>query len=181
FRRVLFRSRVPSPLNRASWLITSAIEAPYRKTVRTWRREKLGLTDPYRSTASLIRQGGVLHAWSPHLLPAPADWPAEARPTGFWTLPLDDAWSPPEPLVRFVAEADPPVYVRFCSSYGGDASSRSATVLEAVRMTCRRSVLATGWGALRPGHQADNILGIEQALNDWPRARMAVAVHHGGV
>lgn len=173
--------RVPSPLNRASWLITSAIEAPYRKTVRTWRREKLGLTNPYRSTASLIRQGGVLHAWSPHLLPAPADWPAEARPTGFWTLPLDDAWSPPEPLARFLADGDPPVYVGFGSSYGGDASALTATVLEAVRMTGRRAVLATGWGALRPGHQADNILVIEEAPHDWLLPRMAVAVHHGGV
>src|SRR5690606_2867802 len=70
--------RVPPALNRASWRITAAIEAPYRKTLRTWRRERLGLTGPVPPAT----RGGVLHAWSPHLLPAPADWPEEARPIG---------------------------------------------------------------------------------------------------
>lgn len=173
--------RVPSPLNRASWRITSMIEAPYRSTVRTWRREKLGLPGPFRPTADLIRRGGALHAWSPHLLPAPADWPAEARPIGFWTLPAADAWTPPDPLARFLADGEPPVYVGFGSSVGGDPEALAATVLEAVRMTGRRAVLATGWGALRPGRQPDGVLVIEEAPHDWLLPRVAVAVHHGGV
>ncbi|WP_170223142.1 glycosyltransferase [Nonomuraea turkmeniaca] len=173
--------RVPSVLNRASWRISSAIEAPYRGTVRTWRREKLGLTGTYRPMAGLVRAGEVLHAWSPHLLPAPGDWPAAAHPTGFWTLPADDVWTPPEPLARFLADGDPPVYVGFGSSVGGDPEELAATVLEAVRMSGRRAVLATGWGALRPGRQTDGVLVIEEAPHDWLLPRVALAVHHGGI
>jgi sterol 3beta-glucosyltransferase len=168
--------RVPPALNRASWRITAAIEAPYRKTLRTWRRERLGLTGPVPPAT----RGGVLHAWSPHLLPAPADWPEEARPIGFWTLPAGD-WTPPEPLARFLADGEPPVYVGFGSSFGGDPEALAATVLEAVRMTGRRAVLATGWGALRPGEQGGDVLVIEEAPHDWLLPRVAVAVHHGGV
>lgn len=123
----------------------------------------------------------MLHAWSPHLLPAPADWPAEARPTGFWTLPADAAWTPPEPLARFLADGDPPVYVGFGSAVGGDPEALTAAVLEAVRLTGRRAVLATGWGALRPGRPADGVLVIEEAPHDRLLPRVAVAVHHGGV
>lgn len=155
--------RLPRPLNRASWRVTSAIEAPYRGAVRAWRRDRLGLRTPFRPMSELIRQGAVLHAWSPHLLPAPDDWPPEARPTGFWTMPADHTWTPPEPLARFLAEGDPPVYVGFGSSIGGDPAALTATVLEALRLSGRRAVLATGWGALRPGHHSSDILVIEEA------------------
>lgn len=173
--------RLPRPLNRASWRVTSAIEAPYRGAVRAWRRDRLGLRTPFRPMSELIRQGAVLHSWSPHLLPAPDDWPPEARPTGFWTMPADHTWTPPEPLARFLAEGDPPVYVGFGSSIGGDPAALTATVLEALRLSGRRAVLATGWGALRPGHHSSDILVIEEAPHDWLLPRVAVAVHHGGV
>ncbi|MEV0235058.1 glycosyltransferase [Nonomuraea sp. NPDC050786] len=173
--------RLPRVLNQVSWRVTSAVEAPYRSTVRAWRDEALGLKGAFRPMADLIREGAVLHAWSPHLLPAPADWPAAAHPTGFWTLPADEAWRPPEPLARFLEEGDPPVYVGFGSSVGGDPEALAATVVEAVRLLGRRAVLATGWGALRPGAGAGDVLVIEEAPHDWLLPRVAVAVHHGGV
>ncbi|MFF3445394.1 glycosyltransferase [Streptosporangium sp. NPDC002721] len=173
--------RVPPVLNRASWRITSAIEAPYRGTVRAWRREKLGLTGAFRSMFDLVREGEVLHAWSPHLLPGPADWPAAAHPTGFWTMPAEAAWAPSEPLARFLADGQAPVYVGFGSSVGGDPEALAATVLEAIGMSGRRAVLATGWGALRPGRHTDDVLVIEEVPHDWLLPHMAVVVHHGGV
>ncbi|MEV0611857.1 glycosyltransferase [Nonomuraea sp. NPDC050404] len=172
--------RVPRALNRASWRISSAVEAPYRGTVRDWRAGTLGLRRAFRPVADLIEAGGVLHAWSPHLLPAPADWPAQARPTGFWTMPAVD-WTPPERLARFLDDGDPPIYVGFGSSHSGDPESLTATVLEAVRLTGRRAVLATGWGALRPGTEPDGVLVIEEAPHEWLLPRTAIAVHHGGI
>ncbi|MFI9591289.1 hypothetical protein [Nonomuraea sp. NPDC052265] len=74
---------MPRALNRVSWRVSSAVEAPYRGTVRDWRAGALGLRGTYRPVADLVEAGGVLHAWSPYLLPSPADWPAQARPTGF--------------------------------------------------------------------------------------------------
>ncbi|MEV7008550.1 glycosyltransferase [Streptosporangium sp. NPDC051022] len=173
--------RAPHALNRASWRIASAIEAPYRGIVRAWRAGALGLESGFRPLADLVREGGVLHAWSPHLLPAPDDWPASAHPTGFWTMPADDGWTPPERLARFLEEGEPPVYIGFGSSVSGDPEALTATVLEAVRLAGRRAVLATGWGALRPGTERDGVLVIEEVPHDWLLPRVAVAVHHGGI
>ncbi|WP_433432037.1 glycosyltransferase [Nonomuraea sp. CA-141351] len=182
FPSPIFPVRPPAPLNRASWRVTAAIEAPYRGTIRTWRAEALGLRDGFLPMAELVRTGSVLHAWSPHLLPAPADWPDSARPTGFWTMPADDTWTPPERLARFLELGEPPVYVGFGSSTTGDPEALTATVLEAARLSGRRAVLATGWGALRAGAaDADDVLVIEEAPHDWLLPRVAVAVHHGGV
>ncbi|WP_043632895.1 glycosyltransferase [Nonomuraea candida] len=172
--------RVPRALNRASWRVSSAVEAPYRGTLRDWRAGALGLGKGFRPVADLVAAGGVLHAWSPHLLPAPADWPARARPTGFWTLPAGD-WTPPGRLARFLDAGDPPVYVGFGSSSSGDPEALTGTVLAAVRQTGRRAVLATGWGALRPGTEPDGVLVIDEAPHEWLLPRVAVAVHHGGI
>ncbi|MEV4170702.1 glycosyltransferase [Nonomuraea sp. NPDC049709] len=173
--------RVPRALNRASWRVSSAVEAPYRGTVRDWRAGALGLREGFRPMADLIKAGGVLHAWSPQLLPAPADWPAQAHPTGFWTMPAPDGWTPPERLARFLEDGAPPLYVGFGSSVSGDPETLTATVLEAVRLTGRRAVLATGWGALRPGSEPDGVLVIEDAPHGWLLPRVAVTVHHGGI
>ncbi|MEV1001183.1 glycosyltransferase [Nonomuraea sp. NPDC050202] len=172
--------RVPRALNRASWRVSSAVEAPYRGTVRDWRVGALGLRDGFRPVADLVEAGGVLHAWSPHLLPAPPDWPASAHPIGFWTMPAA-SWTPPERLARFLDDGDPPIYVGFGSSSSGDPQTLTATVLEAVRLTGRRAVLATGWGALRAGTEPDGVLVIEEAPHDWLLPRVSVAVHHGGI
>ncbi|GAA1722269.1 glycosyltransferase [Nonomuraea bangladeshensis] len=180
FASPLLPVRVPRVLNRPSWRVSSAVEGPYRGMIRAWRAGELGLHDGFRSVADLVEAGGVLHAWSPHLLPAPADWPADARPTGFWTLPADD-WTPPERLARFLDDGDPPIYVGFGSSFSGDPEALTATVLEAVRLSGRRAVLATGWGALRAGAEPDGVLVIEEAPHEWLLPRVAMAVHHGGI
>ncbi|SEL01808.1 glycosyltransferase [Nonomuraea pusilla] len=172
--------RVPRALNRASWRVTSAVEAPYRGMVRAWRAEALRLEGGFRPLADLVEEGPVLSAWSPLLLPAPDDWPERARPLGFWTMPAPGGWTPPERLARFLEEGEPPVYVGFGSSVGRDPERLTAAVLEAVRLAGRRAVLATGWGALRPGTLGDDVLAIEEAPHDWLLPRVAVAVHHGG-
>lgn len=181
FPSPIFPVRVPRALNRASWRIAAAVEAPYRGTVRAWRTEALGLESTFRPVADLIGEGGVLHAWSPHLLPAPADWPVTAQPTGFWTMPAGDGWTPPERLARFLEEGEPPVYIGFGSSVTGDPETLTDTVLKAIRLAGRRAVLATGWGALRPGAETGDVLVLEDAPHDWLLPRVAAAVHHGGI
>jgi sterol 3beta-glucosyltransferase len=157
------------------------VEAPYRGTVRRWRADALGLDGEFRPVADLVRAGRVLHGWSRHLLPAPADWPATARPTGFWTLPAGDDWTPPDRLVTFLEAGEPPVYVGFGSMVPRDPAAMTRTVLDAVRSAGRRAVLATGWGGLRPDLEAEGVLVIDEAPHDWLLPRTAAVVHHGGV
>ncbi|GAA4965315.1 hypothetical protein HD597_005525 [Nonomuraea thailandensis] len=63
--------RLPRMFNRASWRVSSAVEAPYSGTVRDWRTATLGLNAGMRPVAGLVAAGGVLHAWSPHANAAP--------------------------------------------------------------------------------------------------------------
>jgi sterol 3beta-glucosyltransferase len=173
--------RPPRFLNRASWRLAGAVEAPYRRMVRTWRSEALGLTGPTPNLAERVAHDGVLHAWSPHLLPAPDDWPAELAPTGFWSAPPDDDWTPPDALARFLDAGEPPVYVGFGSMLARDPEAFTRTVLGGLRRSGRRAVLATGWGALRPSDAPERVHVLDQAPHDWLLPRVSVAVHHGGV
>lgn len=173
--------RPPRFLNRASWRLAGVVEAPYRRMVRSWRSEGLGLTGPTPSLTDRIARDGVLHAWSPHLLPAPDDWAAELAPIGFWSGPVDDGWTPPEALTRFLDDGEPPVYVGFGSALAKDPDAFTRTVLDGLRRSGRRAVLATGWGALRPSDVPESVHVLDQAPHGWLLPRTAVAVHHGGV
>jgi len=183
-------ARFPSPLSpvrpprflpRTSWRLAGVVEAPYRRMVHTWRSAALDLTGPTPNLTERVAHDGVLHAWSPHLLPAPADWPAELAPTGFWSGPPDDGWTPPEPLARFLDAGEPPVYVGFGSALAKDPDAFTRTVLDGLQLSGRRAVLATGWGALRPSNVPETVHVLDQVPHGWLLPRTAVAVHHGGV
>jgi UDP:flavonoid glycosyltransferase YjiC (YdhE family) len=62
------------------------------------------------------------------------------------------------------------------------AQSFTAAVLEAVRRSGQRAVLATGWGGLagEEGTQDEQIFFTRSAPHDWLFPRIAAAVHHGG-
>ena len=173
--------RPPRFLNRASWRLAGLVEAPYRRMVRDWRSEMLGLAGPLPGLTERVARDGVLHAWSPHLLPAPDDWSAELAPTGFWSLPPEDGRTPPAALDRFLDAGEAPVYVGFGSMLAKDPETFTRTVLDGLHRSGRRAVLATGWGALRPADVPDSVHVLDQAPHSLLLPRAAVAVHHGGV
>ncbi len=191
--------RLPPAVNRATWKVAAAIEAPYRSVVRTWRTEALGLGEGFRPAAELIAAGPVLHAWSPHLLPAPPDWPAWAAPVGFWTLPAATGWRPDPALAAFLEAGEPPVYAGFGSMVGRDPQGLAAAIVEGARHAGRRVIMATGWGGLDAGPSGPSmvsgasgtsgpsvasggdVLVVREAPHDWLLPRVAVALHHGGV
>jgi len=66
-----------------------------------------------------------------------------------------------------------------------DAHAFTTTVLDALRQSGQRAVLATGWGGLDGADGSDStqdgrIFFVRHAPHDWLFPRMAVAVHHGG-
>jgi sterol 3beta-glucosyltransferase len=179
------RVRRLTVLNRSTWRLTSMIDAPYAGMIRTWRREVLRL--PPRSRADLTtdhlgRPAPLpLHAWSPQVLPPPADWPAPAAPIGYWVAPAPAGWTPPADLVAFLDAGPRPVYIGFGSMVGRDPSSLTSVVLDAVRAAGVRAVLATGWGGLRPQNGSrDDVLVTREVPHDWLFPRVAAVVHHGG-
>src|SRR5882757_3911601 len=129
-------------------------------------------------------RGRVIYGFSPQILPRPVDWPATAQVTGYWFLD-QSAWQPPAALEQFLQAGSKPVYVGFGSMVSRDAQGFTATVLDALRQSGQRAVLATGWGGLDGADGSDSaqdgqIFFIRHAPHDWLFPRMAAAVHHGG-
>jgi UDP:flavonoid glycosyltransferase YjiC (YdhE family) len=124
----------------------------------------------------------VLYGYSRHILPRPDDWPEQVRVTGSWFLDQAGEWQPPQSLTDFLAEGEKPIYIGFGSMLANNAEAFTDIVVDAVRLSGRRAVLATGWGGLRrePGRMDDQIYVIEAAPHDWLFPRMAMAMHHGG-
>ncbi|WP_167132879.1 glycosyltransferase [Paramicrobacterium chengjingii] len=170
---------VPRAMNRVSWRLSSAIEAPWRGMLRTLHRDRLGLSTPVVGIADRVAADGALNAWSSHLLPAPADWPASAAPLGFWRLPASSE-SPAPKLVEFLNDGEPPVYVGFGSMVSKHPDAVGAAIRDALRRIGRRGVVVTGAGAVELEGD-DSILVLDHVSHDWLLPRTAVAVHHGGV
>jgi len=53
-------------------------------------------------------------------------------------------------------------------------------VLEALRRSGQRGLLAQGWGALQQSELPDDVLMLQAAPHDWLFPRMRAVVHHGG-
>lgn len=122
----------------------------------------------------------LLGAYSPRVIPRPADWLDGAHVTGYWLPCPDESWRPPAELEAFLDRGAPPVYVGF-GSMGGQQPERLATlVIEALARSGQRGVVLTGWGGLKPGTAPERVCVVEAAPHNWLFPRMAAVVHHGG-
>jgi sterol 3beta-glucosyltransferase len=110
------------------------------------------------------------------------DWSEHIHNPGYWFL--DDAvdWKPPAELLDFLQAGKPPVYIGFGSI--GDPSLATQTtelVLEALKRSGQRGLLATGWsGMSKMEIIPEDIFMLESAPHSWLFPRMAAVIHHGG-
>jgi sterol 3beta-glucosyltransferase len=148
-------------------------------------RPQLGLAPYPRHGPYLFQKqlhsSKVINGFSEHVLPRPADWPDSSRVTGYWFL-KQPRWQPPKVLSEFLAAGPKPVYIGFGSMVSRDAGAFTETVLEAVKKTRQRAVLASGWGGLdaKEGPQGEQIFFLSHAPHEWLFRRVSAAVHHGG-
>ena len=187
----------PSPLlplrglgswgNRAShrvlrWLMATVTA----RMTKDWRRTRLGLPaaprrDPYEGYHPEGRAVVRLHGYSRHLVPLAQDCGPQDRLTGAWFLDEAEGWSPPDALLRFLAEGSPPVYVGFGSMPTEDSAALTRVVLDALAASGRRGLLASGWGGLTAAAQAsERVHVLDAAPHDWLFPRCSAVVHHGG-
>jgi sterol 3beta-glucosyltransferase len=179
--------RLPPSLNWASYGPATLLAGAWcRRDVDRWRRVELGLPprpgrhDPLVSWDSAPVT--ALHAYSAHVVPRPADWPASAHVTGYWTLPAEPAWSPPHRLAKFT-ETDgggPVVYVGFGSMPGPDPERLAAALITAADRTGVRAVVASLSPELRRLLPPSRFHLIRHAPHSWLFPRMRAIVHHGG-
>ncbi|MGO4701078.1 glycosyltransferase [Dyella sp. 2RAB6] len=179
------RERLPGALSLAAhhllWLLVWHVMRP---AINDIVRPRLGLPrypwhGPYLGRHALDEK--VINGFSRHVLPRPADWPDSSQITGYWFFDPPD-WTPPTELADFLAAGPKPVYIGFGSMVSHRAAEFTRSVLDGVRKSGRRAVLAAGWGGLEIAEGAldDQIYGLRQAPHDWLFPRMAGAVHHGG-
>ena len=79
-------------------------------------RQRLGLsTYTAASFYRALRSTPMLSAYSPSLIPHPADWPESVHVTGYFFLDTQADWQPSPELEAFLDAGDPPVYIGFGS------------------------------------------------------------------
>ncbi|WP_236240450.1 glycosyltransferase [Streptomyces sp. CC228A] len=155
------------------------IDRMYAESVRDLRA-LLGL--PRRADSSSLRRETegwpVGYAYSPAVLPRPADWRPEAQVVGYLWPSRPRDWRPPAELTDFLAAGPPPVYVGFGSAVAPDPEALSRLAVRALRSAGLRGVLQSGWSGLQA--DGDDILTIGEVPHDWLFPRMAALVHACG-
>jgi sterol 3beta-glucosyltransferase len=164
------------PLNRPSHaLMIHAADVMFARPVAVWREAALGL--PKKSEVPPL--AGTLYAYSPHVLPRPADWGADVAVTGYWFLDSPD-WAPDAGLSAFLAAGDAPVYVGFGSMPGFAPEQMTRMVVDGLRQAGKRGVIATAGGVLQRLDGLKDMHFISGAPHDKLFPLMQATLHHGG-
>jgi sterol 3beta-glucosyltransferase len=156
-----------------------------RPAVNDVIRAQLGLPPyPWYGPSHRLSRGQwpILYGFSKQVVPPPAGLRPRARVTGYWFLDSNGDWQPPADLAAFLEAGPPPIYAGFGSMSGEGAQAMTDLILQAVALTDRRAVLATGWAGLAARRKipADRFIIIDGAPHDWLFPRVAAAIHHGG-
>jgi sterol 3beta-glucosyltransferase len=123
----------------------------------------------------------VYYAYSPAVLPRPADWPGRMYVTGYWFLGPPPGWQPPPRLLQFLADGPPPVSIGFGSMASRDPQATLNLVLDALRLSGQRGLILSGWAGLgKDAALPRNVFATDSLPHTWLFPRMAAAVHHGG-
>jgi UDP:flavonoid glycosyltransferase YjiC (YdhE family) len=155
-----------------------------RSALNRARRAVLGL--PALSPLALWRRARavpplVLHAYSAHVAPRPADWDARQQITGYWRQDRATTWQPPAALAAFLADGPPPVYVGFGSMLvGRDPQTVTALVVDALERAGQRGILFRGWGDMDTTNLPESVHAIDDVPHDWLFPHLAAVVTHGG-
>jgi len=122
----------------------------------------------------------TLYSYSSSVVPKPPDWGEHIHVTGYWFLDHSSDWQPSADLVNFLEAGPPPVYIGFGSMTNRAPEATAKIVLEALKRSGQRGLIATGWGGLKSADLPDGVFKLESVPHDWLFPRVAAVVHHGG-
>ncbi|MTH54276.1 glycosyltransferase [Bacillus mangrovi] len=166
-----------------NWLTHKLFEkgmwmASKRPGKKFWEKE-LGPV-PKNFTAPFSKQPAV-SSISRHVFPRPKDWPEDSDAFGYW-FHDHEKWTPPADLVQFLQAGKPPVYAGFGSvSNPKEAKETTRMILDALKETGQRGILATGWNGLAESEEIpEDVFILKSAPHSWLFPKMAAVIHHGG-
>jgi len=122
----------------------------------------------------------ILYAYSPAVLPAPANWGPRARVTGYWFLGPPPSWKPPDDLLRFLEAGPPPVFVGFGSMLGRRAGQIALEASLALRSLGLRSLFGAPEETLGSADLPPDSFRIADVPHSWLFPKLAAVIHHGG-
>jgi UDP:flavonoid glycosyltransferase YjiC (YdhE family) len=123
----------------------------------------------------------LLLAYSPLVLPRPADWTApNIHVTGYFFLDTPDTYQPPRAVQNFLEAGEAPLCISFGSMVHQEAERIHLAVRRALEQTGSRGIFLSGWGGIQADNQAGNHLYMESAPHDWLFPRCKAVIHHGG-
>lgn len=170
--------------NLLSYKIMGLSSGMYTKSTNDFRAKALAMPPLKRFPDLFVRSDGspvpILYPYSPHVLPVPDDFPPHVHVTGYWFLDGSDGWQPDSELVRFLEDGTPPVYIGFGSMGGQGGHTRATIVIDALKKSGQRGVIASGWGGLKASELSDNVFMLDAVPHDWLFPQVAAVVHHGG-
>lgn len=172
-----------APLNRLTYKTMDLATSAFKGMVKAFRRETLKLPETSAAVKGYRLNGQpipVLYCYSRHVVPIPDDWNDSAHVTGYWWLDETRNWQPPDALQAFLAAGDAPVYVGFGSMIAESPEHTTRVVIEALRQSGQRGIIASGWGGLRPADLPASMYVLDEAPHEWLFPRMSAVVHHGG-
>ncbi len=162
------------------YLLISILEKYY---LSDWRKARGMAPRKLKSKPNYELNGHtvpVVYAMSPLLMPRPVDWGANIHMTGFW---LDDQaavdYEPEPELQAFLDAGEPPIYIGFGSMVSGDMGETLNIVLEAIRRSGVRAIVAKGWGDMEIPDMP-NVYAAGFVPHDWLFTKVKAVVHHGG-
>lgn len=170
---VLGKPRVPARFNHAIGRFVDRLGWSQIGTKVNSVRRDLGLsplTNPFESLP-------ILGAWSPVLVPTPADWESSRiTVTGQWHV-ADAGWTPTPELEAFLDDEERPIYVGFGSLKGPKVAYAIESVLKAFAGTYRIVLQA------HPSITTElprSVLRVGAVPHDWLFRRCGALVHHCG-
>ena len=119
----------------------------------------------------------ILYAFSPSVLPRPADWGEDVHVTGYWFTD-DPDWHPPQTLLDFLDSGSKPIAIAFGSTSTRNPERMADILLEALAMSGQRGVIVGAGNQFR--QLPRDVFRIDYAPYYWLFPRMSAVVHHGG-
>jgi sterol 3beta-glucosyltransferase len=164
--------------------VEQLIQQVIGRLFNSWRQARLNLPSiplhrwPYTQLHG--QPVPMLYCYSPAVAPKPPDWSEHTHVTGYWFLDHSSDWQPPADLVDFLESGPPPIYIGFGSMVSRGSEKASRIVLDALRQSGQRGVIATGWGGPSQSDLPDEVFVVKSVPHDWLFPQMAAVVHHGG-